>query len=689
MKLFKYSVLALALAAGFASCSDEETYVAGAASDGVYFPTTDSVDVELDRKVPTFDVVVSRLGETQAATYGLTGSADDEVFTLPTSVSFAQGETSVTLKIPYNADNMGMDKAYKVILGFAEGTKISSYGYESLELSVVLPAPWTTVAKGTYQDGFLTYSLFDFGLDGKALNYECELQRNDIDTTRYRWVNPYGENFAKAVAAVDEELEDDQYDSKNNHYIEFYYFENPDKTQPGYAVIPLQPLGFSWNDSYGEFYVCNEAGYLAYSSDIPNADIPLYKNTFLANYPETLSTFDFKKFTTAKECALVMFGATQGFYYGNSNADIVNWYAEGVELKDYALDLQYSGVLTDSEGDMFAQVSVALGEDLKNAQIALVEGADEEGALEAVLAGEVSTTKLEESDKAFTFPIYKSGDYVVVAVGYNDEDEQVSSATLTFFAVTANEPKEWKSLGQGKMIDAWVIPAFNTQAGRADPMNYAMNVKMEENIENAGVYRVVKPWTSDSYPGASLNSNTTNKDYNLVIDARNPDMVSILPQCTGFHSAGTDSKGQSYSEVYWVTSFGDVMAAMGYNYNDIVDEGADNFVENGMIVIQIPTFGVTTKLSDAAPDIDDCGYSFYNTNPYSDEEQYCPSLFQLPGAGASAPAMVAMKRLESCVKAQMFNPVMHKVSKHLAKKAGGVKNAKTHLREYKKQNRVL
>ena len=90
MKFFKYTVLALALAAGFTSCSDDDDYVSGGASAGVYFPTDDALDVTLERTKSSFDVIVSRMGETKAAVYELTGSADEEVFTLPASVSFAE-----------------------------------------------------------------------------------------------------------------------------------------------------------------------------------------------------------------------------------------------------------------------------------------------------------------------------------------------------------------------------------------------------------------------------------------------------------------------------------------------------------------------------------------------------------------------------------------------------------------------
>ena len=43
MKFFRYSVLAIALAAGFASCSDDDDPVLGPQSPGVYFPTDDAL----------------------------------------------------------------------------------------------------------------------------------------------------------------------------------------------------------------------------------------------------------------------------------------------------------------------------------------------------------------------------------------------------------------------------------------------------------------------------------------------------------------------------------------------------------------------------------------------------------------------------------------------------------------------
>ena len=59
MKLFKYTALVLALLAGFTSCNDDDAYAPGEASDGVYFPTDDALEVNLDRNLDYFEVIVS------------------------------------------------------------------------------------------------------------------------------------------------------------------------------------------------------------------------------------------------------------------------------------------------------------------------------------------------------------------------------------------------------------------------------------------------------------------------------------------------------------------------------------------------------------------------------------------------------------------------------------------------------
>lgn len=639
MKFFKYTVLALALAAGFTSCSDDDNYVPGGASAGVYFPTDDALDVTLDRSKSSFDVIVARMGETQAVTYDLVGSADDEVFTLPTSVTFAEGETSATVTIAYNQDNMVADHAYPVELAFASGTQICNYGYESLDMNVTLPAPWKTIGTGLYHDQWLLpLSVWANENPDIVIAWEAELQQHELETNRYRWVHPYGDNFAKFCATNDlGELEAGEYDDKNQYYIEFVVDKNTNL-----AVIPIQRMGFEFY-SFGEMSISNDAGY-EYSNGASLSAI-------ISQIPGSCSQVEFDEegnlltLYSGENVLLYYRPETDGWYYSSGVG--YQWTAEGVDLKNYDISLTYSGVLTTPAEDSYVLADVKLGADLSKAVVGLVQTDDEEAALEAVRNGEVPVQEFTETTSA-RFEFYGSGNYALAAIGYNDTDEEASTAVVTFFVADTSAPKEWKKLGSGIMVDGWIIPSFNVNGQRADPMKFAYYIDIEENIENPGVYRIIQPWSGSSYPGASLND-YTGDPVNIVVDARDAAAVSIQPQFTGFFTTYSDGS----SAAFYATSLADYYASIGWTNEQIVAEGVDNVLEDGVLYITAPTFGQTDNVGDPVPAIEDCTYTFYGKTPYSEEEKFCPGIFELPSASASAVAKAHIRKAGAKMSAQL------------------------------------
>lgn len=654
MKLFKYSILALALAAGFSSCKDDDTYEPGAASDGVYFPTDDALEVDLDRNLTYFEVTVARLGETAAATYGLTGTADDEVFTLPTSVSFAEGETTTTVKIDYVQANMGLDKPYDVTLAFAEGTKLSSYGFDRLEMAVTLPAPWTTIGKGTYRD-LLVLPMYGIHADKDAAftnEWEVELQQHDIDKTRYRFLHPYGENFAKYCASSGVgELEESEYDSQNKYNLEFVVDAN------GNAVMPFgQFTGVTLSEDDGMMMVGTTGGYYYSAGGYTIAEI-------LATDPTMISHFDATEesemLTFLPGQAMGGFANDEGPYSPNYNPGGCVWHAEGVELTDYSVAMKYKGVLNTPEEYSYVLASITLGADLSKAVVGLVQTTDEEEAIAAVTNGEVDTQEFEESSADARFDFTGSGDYMLAALGYNKDGEIASSYTVAFFVADTSAPKEWKKLGTGVMVDGWICPSFSIGGVRIDPMDYAYTIEMEENIENPGIYRMIQPWTTSAYPAANLNE-YVGDPVNILVDARNPEFVTIEPQFCGFFTTYQDGS----SAAFWVTSLADCYKADGRTEAWITGEGYNNVMEDGQIYIAFPTFGQTDKVGDPAPSIDDCGFTFYGKTPYSEELEACPGIFALPSAVQSVKAKVAMRNLESQALAKTRNTAFNIASRY-------------------------
>ncbi|MDE6454012.1 MAG: hypothetical protein K2L27_07405 [Muribaculaceae bacterium] len=538
MKFFRYTVLALAFAAGFTACSDDDDYAVGLASSGVYFPTDDALEVELDRNKDAFDVIVARSGETPAATYALTGSADEEVFTLPTSVSFAEGETTTTVAVEYRKDEMGPDKPYKVILAFAEGAKISNYGYESLEMAVTLPAPWKTIGLGTFQDFWVLpfYGIHPEKDPSFVNRWEVELQQHEIDPTRYRWKNPYGENFAKYCAANGiGTLEPGEYDSQNKYSIEFVV------NSAGQAVVPYGQLsGATISEDEGMVIVGTLGGYYYSAQGVSIAAIAAQK-------PEAVSSFDATEdaemFFTPKGSIVGDFvNDGSGPYIPNYNPGGYIWWSENVDIKDYAVAISYLGTLTTPQEVTYALTQITLGADIASAKAGLVATADLDEAVDAVASDAVATQEIkDETNTQLRFGFEGSGDYSVAVIAYDEEGQEVASEAITFNIVDNSAPKEWVSAGTGTYTDFYCMPMYG--------MGYdnSWTVAIEQNTEDPTLYRWVHPYGTvfAQYFAASQGKNLAATQYDaenlLYIQFRVVNgNVAVYPSYTGVLFSSSD-----------------------------------------------------------------------------------------------------------------------------------------------------
>lgn len=561
MKFFRYSVLAIALAAGFASCSDDDDPVLGPQSPGVYFPTDDALEVTLDRKANTFEVAVSRLGETPEATYNLVGEADSEVFTLPTSVKFAEGETTTTVSIAYDQDAMKLDKAYDVFLGFAEGTVISDYGYPELEMAVTLPAPWKTIGTGTYRDCWLL-AMTKLSEDPEFNpEWECELQQHEIEPTRYRWVHPYGENFAKFCAAngVDP-LEDSEYDSKGQYYVEFVC-----DPKYGKAVVPMQSLGFQFF-SDGVMTILNDAYYIMASENKTYAqvatedpescgDVTYGKVKVEDENGEEVEVETILKYFSAAKSNLAGFEGKDDLYYAGSG---YNWVREGVEIKDYDINIAYKGVLTTPNEVTNAFAEVTLGEDIATAKAGMVAVTDENVTLESAIAGVIDGTipskTIEDKKSSQTFAFEGGGHYIIAVVGYDKEDKVVASNAIEVEIIDNSGPKEWTSVGMGTYTDMFVLPLFGARG-------YSWQVQVQQNTEDPTIYRWVhpygsafkevadklfqEPWESDQYDSANvMYMNFVVKDGLVVVPTQ---LTGTAPNSTTGQLSAANQAGMYYA----------------------------------------------------------------------------------------------------------------------------------------------
>ncbi len=113
--------------------------------------------------------------------------------------------------------------------------------------------------------------------------------------------------------------------------------------------------------------------------------------------------------------------------------------------------------------------------------------------------------------------------YTVVVWGTNGYQTVTSAAEFT----TEKNPEVFKSLGMGLYTDDIMTTFFEL------PEIVTYEVEIQESVENPGKYRLVNPY-GEAYPYNSPGDWDASRDYYMVIDATNPNAVTIPQQALGF-----------------------------------------------------------------------------------------------------------------------------------------------------------
>ncbi|WP_148304487.1 hypothetical protein [Bacteroides stercorirosoris] len=182
------AMLLLALPLAFTACGDDVEYSPAdkPVNAQVYFPTTNGATVDLSKDKTSFDVTLMRAKTDEAITVPITATGGGSFFTIPTSVSFAQGVDKAVLSISYNPESLEYDAYSEIKLTIGDESATTPYGMAQYVFKAGIPAPWTSLGKATFSDAFLF-----------ANKYSVELQRNDLNPSLYRLVDPYSEGLTK------------------------------------------------------------------------------------------------------------------------------------------------------------------------------------------------------------------------------------------------------------------------------------------------------------------------------------------------------------------------------------------------------------------------------------------------------------------------------------------------------------
>jgi len=215
MKIFNKLIAAatvLPILAGLTSCKDQFADYSAAeklASAQVYFSSENPSEIDGTKQGSTFEVAVSRQNTEGEITVPVTVSCDNANVTIPTSVSFKDGEANATMLCTYVADSLDYNEAVPVVLQLGDEDYSTPYGLSTYSFTFVIPMTWTTLGQATFADNFM------FNNSHKITLQQCNQQSN-----LFRLVNPYG---------ISADEEPDNYKATGtNPWVEFTVYKAGD-----------------------------------------------------------------------------------------------------------------------------------------------------------------------------------------------------------------------------------------------------------------------------------------------------------------------------------------------------------------------------------------------------------------------------------------------------------------------------
>lgn len=528
MKLNKIlSISALALAAVLSACSNDEKYTPGSQSPGAYFPDTNPETVTVGAGETTFNVTIMRVDEKSAETVNLVATDENNLFEIPTSVTFAAGATTAEIAIGYDATIMEYKAKYPISIKIADEGATTQYGPSSYSFDVMVATEFI----GEYWDfGNYTYDVAISGYQTSIPIYKGHTVGDiESDTTIVVGGLPKGQTdiskFVPFFGGMSPNPE-------QTLVIKMHYGDE----QEGLVPITVEPQGLGYKTSSGEIVVADYGTWFG-TIDMPDREEQLYGSSY---YDTERGLFEIWAIYYTLEME-------PGYAFG---VDYETLQMDG--FPDYSISTEFTGLFTAPDfTQTYAMVNISSGADLNEVRIALSNKLTAQEIFDGIRDGSLAYEVVPSGeDQEARIPVFDHGSYLGVAVGYAN-DEPVSNTVLRFTVGTGttvpNDPNAWKSHGWADISDGFVLPLVYSSDDQYKNKGFTMasflqsymfQVEIQSLIENPNILRLVNPYGADSeFPFAGQNSVNPNQKYNIVFDCTDPECVVVNPQYTGFNSS--------------------------------------------------------------------------------------------------------------------------------------------------------
>lgn len=615
------SVMALSLG----SCTEEYEYSAADKVEGqqVYFSNALGSTLNLSDTESNFALTLNRIDTSSELTVNLTLSDESGIYSIPSSVTFAQGDSAVQFNLSYDPAKLEYDVFNSVTIAIADADYTTPYGNSSYTFSAGMPSPYVSIGVGRFADNYL--------VSGYA---EVEIMQNQNNPNEFRIMHPYDE-IAEFLGSTDGggmPTYPDQYPE----YLQVYVLQPGDQYPNGTAVTGEGMVYFD------EASVGVDIFGLGYPAEIWHPSL-LSVGGVPGDVTHNLVT-EWQDNGLPGQIQLAPFYIVPQTMQGNSQAsndDVVVITFPGFDPKDYTVEVSYLGAFSSADGDSYAMGNVTLGEDIEEAKVAVVEGNDVNAALAQVVSGAVETVTVTESGEV-RVPCKYSGNCTMIAIGYAEGEMQAYDAATFEFALG---PSQWTSIGTGLYTD-YILCNFLTDQTTGEPapaIEYPVTV--QESNTTPGIYRLLSPYDPEVNPYGGYFDYDSSSSYNIIINASDPDAVYMQMQPTGI------SAGQN-GEVY-ILSNGGYEIDLGGSFDDLKAKG----MLKGSLKDGIITF-----------DADELLFALTGTDKIYYAAEGATPILKLPSATSSQAIAKAAKTRSNTRMVVKSNPKLSKSSSLKAKK---------------------
>jgi hypothetical protein len=417
MKKFSKYIFALAaLALASTACVKEAEYEKGPQDVegcyGVYFPTQEVLGSNtIDPTAPTsLTLVVARQVSEKAITVPISVKGDTDVINIGEAV-FEDGQSETEVTIDFSTAEVGT--TYKVELSIEGDEFASKYNDNATHA-------WFSVLIDTFEcigTGFLRDDLITALYSAPNAEYEVEIYEYGSTPGKYYLKNAYTSKYP--------------YNEEGDYVTEDKYFV-VDASNPNKVSVPYQKLGMDWGS--GDFYVTS------FTDEVFNIDP---SQALYGKLVDKIITFPEKSIMVSMEQKL------PSFYYGNGSG-LFRICLPGAVPVDYSFYVE-----TDYSVEGVTPLSFELGVDIETVKYVVAAGkiglsavnellaGIKDGTAENVqtLTGDQLTLDEENAVKYATVGLTcpQTGEYTVVAVGFDAEGTAQASETIVFDYVAASD----------------------------------------------------------------------------------------------------------------------------------------------------------------------------------------------------------------------------------------------------------